>query len=64
MTMFYKNFLREEAGQDLIEYSLLLAFMTLFAVGTFTLVGQDVGTIWTSAQAQTSAAAAITGSGS
>ena len=43
------NFLREEEGQDLIEYTLLLAFMVVAAAAIYMGVGSSVQSIWTSA---------------
>jgi Flp pilus assembly pilin Flp len=37
-----KNFLRDDSGQDLIEYALLLAFICLFSAAVFISVGQDI----------------------
>jgi Flp pilus assembly pilin Flp len=54
---FVKNFWKEEAGQDLIEYSLLLAFMCLFGVASYQLISTDLGTIWTNAKTATGDAA-------
>ncbi|MGQ9633108.1 MAG: Flp family type IVb pilin [Bryobacteraceae bacterium] len=43
------NFLREEEGQDLIEYTLLLAFMVVAAAAIYMEVGTKVSSIWTAA---------------
>ena len=43
------NFLRDEQGQDLIEYTLLLAFVCLASAALFISAGGSVGGIWTSA---------------
>ena len=43
------NFLRDEQGQDLIEYTLLLAFVCLASAGLFISAGGSVSGIWTSA---------------
>jgi len=43
------NFLRDEQGQDLIEYTLLLAFVALAAAALFINAGESVSTIWTTA---------------
>lgn len=42
------NFWREEEGQDLVEYSLLLAFIALAAVSVLTTVKTSISTIWSS----------------
>jgi Flp pilus assembly pilin Flp len=40
------NFWHEEEGQDLVEYSLLLAFIALGAVGLLTGVSTQISTLW------------------
>ena len=40
------NFLRDEQGQDLIEYTLLLAFVALFSAALFIGAGKQVSAIW------------------
>ena len=44
------NFLRDEQGQDLIEYTLLLAFVALASAAMFITAGQSVSGIWTTAR--------------
>jgi len=51
---------RDEAGQDLIEYTLLLAFVALVAAGLFIQAGSSVAGIWVNAGAKISAANAST----
>ena len=47
MTTFaVKAFWQEEDGQDLVEYSLLLAFIALAAVAILTGVKNNIGTLW------------------
>lgn len=41
-----KNFVREEEGQDLIEYTLLLAFVALASAALFIGAGASINTIW------------------
>jgi Flp pilus assembly pilin Flp len=41
-----KNFLRDEQGQDLIEYTLLLAFVVLASAALFIGAGGSINTIW------------------
>jgi Flp pilus assembly pilin Flp len=41
-----KCFWRDESGQDLIEYSLLLAFIALAAVGIISGVGDTTTKLW------------------
>jgi Flp pilus assembly pilin Flp len=54
---FLKNFLKDEQGQDLIEYTLLLAFVALAAAALFTNVGTSISGIWGTASSTTAAAA-------
>jgi len=61
MKILFKNFLREESGQDLIEYTLLLAFVALASASLFLSAGNSVSTIWQSGNAQL-ASAAVTAS--
>ncbi|MGD0013464.1 MAG: Flp family type IVb pilin [Bryobacteraceae bacterium] len=41
-----KNFLRDEQGQDLVEYTLLLAFVALASAALFIGAGTSINTIW------------------
>lgn len=41
-----RNFLREEQGQDLIEYTLLLAFVAMGSSALFIGSGQSARVIW------------------
>ena len=54
MTTLFKNCLREEQGQDLIEYSLLLAFVSLASAALFIGAGGSLSSIWTVANNQLS----------
>ena len=47
MTNLLKRFWQEEEGQDLIEYTLLLAFVCLVAAAIFIGAGQSTSGIWT-----------------
>lgn len=47
-----KNLLRDEQGQDLIEYTLLLAFVALASAALFIGAGGSVSNIWTVANTQ------------
>ena len=51
-----KNFLREESGQDLIEYTLLLAFVALASAALFIGAGGSVAGIWSVANSRLSVA--------
>lgn len=46
------QFWREEQGQDLVEYSLLLAFVVLASAALFIGAGRQIGGIWITANAQ------------
>jgi len=52
-----KNFLRDDQGQDLIEYTLLLAFVALASAALFIGAGASVNTIWSVANSRLNAAA-------
>ena len=56
------RFLVEESGQDLIEYTLLLAFVALVSAAIFIQAGTSVAGIWTVANTQISAANAAAAS--
>jgi len=58
-----KNFLRDDSGQDLIEYALLLAFICLFSAAVFISVGQDISGIWSGAKTATSTASSAAKTG-
>ncbi len=57
MKELLKRFVREEEGQDLIEYALLAGLIIVVAVAVLTGIGTDVNTIFTHVQAKTTAAA-------
>jgi len=46
------NFLRDEQGQDLIEYTLLLAFVALASAALFIGAGGSVAGIWSATNSQ------------
>jgi Flp pilus assembly pilin Flp len=52
-----QSFLRDEQGQDLIEYTLLMAFIALASAAVFVNAGKSISTIWGSASTQLSTAA-------
>jgi Flp pilus assembly pilin Flp len=56
MSQGLKNFLKDESGQDLIEYTLLLAFVTMASAGVFINAGNSIKGIWTSASSNLVAA--------
>jgi Flp pilus assembly pilin Flp len=53
---FLRNLWNEEQGQDLIEYTLLMAFVALASAALFIGAGGTVKGIWTKASTQLSAA--------
>jgi Flp pilus assembly pilin Flp len=58
MINYLKNLVRDEQGQDLVEYTLLLAFVALASAALFIGAGASVQTIWTQANQRLSEAAA------
>ena len=42
-----KNFIQDDQGQDLVEYTLLLAFVCLASAALFINAGQGISNIWT-----------------
>ena len=56
MAGLWQNFFREETGQDLIEYTLLLAFVCMATAALFISSGGSLSGIWTAANSQLSAA--------
>lgn len=57
MRLFIKRFWQDESGQDLIEYTLLMAFVALASASIFVSAGTSVSGIWGSASNQLSNAA-------
>jgi pilus assembly protein Flp/PilA len=51
------RFVREDEGQDVIEYALLAAFVSIIAAAIIQTIGPDLTTIFTKVKAQTGAAA-------
>lgn len=47
MKNLFVRFLREEQGQDLVEYTLLLAFVALASAALFVNAGTTMKGIWT-----------------
>ena len=54
--MIVRQFVQNEAGQDLIEYTLLLAFVALASAALFIGSGSSVNQIWSIANSQLSVA--------
>jgi Flp pilus assembly pilin Flp len=47
MKNLMNRFVREESGQDMVEYVLILAFVCVGAAAIITTVGQDIRGVWT-----------------
>lgn len=58
----FRKFLRDERGQDLVEYTLLLAFVALASAALFIGAGKSISGIWTSANSRLTAAKAAAAS--
>jgi Flp pilus assembly pilin Flp len=52
MKQFVARFLADEQGQDLIEYTLLLAFVALASAALFIGAGNSVQGIWSTTNSQ------------
>ena len=57
MKNMFLNFCKNEQGQDLIEYTLLIAFVALASAALFLGAGGSIKTIWTATNSQLSNAA-------
>jgi Flp pilus assembly pilin Flp len=51
------TFFKQEEGQDLIEYTLLMAFVALASAALFIGAGGSINTIWTTSNQQLTNAA-------
>jgi len=58
MKTFFARLWRDEQGQDLIEYTLMLAFVALASAALFSTAGSSINTIWSKTNSQLSTAAA------
>jgi len=56
MISFVKTFWNDQQGQDLIEYTLLMAFVALAAAALFLGAGGSIQGIWTASNTQLSQA--------
>ena len=52
MIQLLEDFLAEDDGQDLIEYSLLMAFVALASAGLFMKAGKSITGIWSTTNSQ------------
>jgi Flp pilus assembly pilin Flp len=57
MKPFVNAFLAAEDGQDLIEYTLLMAFVALASAALFIGAGSSINTIWSTSNTQLANAA-------
>ena len=57
MKNLFNRFVREESGQDIIEYVLLAAFISVVAWTIIQSIGKDVTTLYSKTQSVTNAAA-------
>ena len=57
MKTSFRQFLSDEQGQDLIEYTLLMAFVALASAALFIGAGKSINQIWTTANDQLANAA-------
>lgn len=53
---FLRNFWQEDQGQDLIEYTLLMAFVALASAALFMGSGHSIKGIWSTSNSQLAAA--------
>lgn len=53
---YFRNLWRDEQGQDLIEYTLLMAFVALASAALFIGAGGSIKGIWSISNTQLSAA--------
>jgi len=57
MKTFWTEFWSDDQGQDLIEYTLMLAFVALASAALFSTAGGSINTIWSNANSELSTAA-------
>ena len=57
MKTMFMNFCKDDQAQDLIEYTLLIAFVALASAALFIGAGGSIKTIWNATNAQLSNAA-------
>jgi Flp pilus assembly pilin Flp len=62
MNKIVTEFFTDETGQDLIEYSLLLAFVALGSAALFKGAGSSVSGVWTAANTRLANANAVAAS--
>ena len=52
---FIKNFIREEEGQGMVEYGIILGLVSVLAIGALTLMGTDISGVFDAIQLQLAA---------
>ena len=52
MKILFANLLKDEQGQDLIEYTLLMAFVALASAALFIGAGSSIKGIWSNTNSQ------------
>ena len=57
LVAFVQSFRRNEEGQDLLEYALLVALIALIAIGAVGMAGDSVNTIFTNIATELNSAA-------
>ena len=62
MRTVLRVFWHDESGQDLIEYTLLMAFVALASAGLFISSGTSISSIWSTTNTQLSTAASASAS--
>ncbi|HYL96158.1 MAG TPA: hypothetical protein VET69_10165 [Terriglobales bacterium] len=62
MTTFLRNLWRDDQGQDLIEYTLLMAFVALASAALFISSGTSISKIWSVTNTELSTAASAAAS--
>jgi Flp pilus assembly pilin Flp len=61
MITMFRAFCKEEEGQDMVEYALLLAFVALAAVSVLGNVKTQIGSFWSQVNTQLSTATTSAG---
>lgn len=54
---FLRRFIREDEGQDMVEYALILGLISIIAVAAVTATGTSILAIWNAVAAAVAAAA-------
>ncbi len=60
--MRLREFVEDDEGQDLVEYTLLMAFVCMSGAAFYIGVGQNVNAIWSTVNARLASAGATDGS--